>query len=544
MQKDTIYIDVEDDITAIIGKVKDAKHSIVALVPPKRVGVLQSAVNMRLLLRTAKQADKKLVLITNNDSLIALASAAAIPVAKSLQSKPELVKPIEDPLDDDNDIIDGNKLPVGDHAKATSSAGQAAAIDKAIDDIEVSGVEPEYAPAAAAKPAQKAKKTPKLPNFNSFRKRLVLIIIAAVLLIGFLVWAIFFAPHATITITAKTRTEQYSSQVKLGDQTSPEQATIATIKQTKDDKQSVDFEATGKKNVGDKASGTVKLSHQSQNSTTVPAGTELRSSSGHVFVTDSSATVPASRQGGSCFPTACAGSTTVGVTADKSGADYNGANGGLNGAPGNVSAEFTDATTGGTDKTVTVVSKSDIESAKKELADKDDNEAKAELKKQFASSVVAIDDSFTADSGDVSSSPAVGDEASGGKAKLTSTVTYTMYGIDKNELDTYLNTAFNNLLDADSQRVYDTGSQAVEFSNFTDSKTPSIALQANGKIGPKINENTVKEESRGQVYGDIQSRLSQVDGVQNVDVKFFPFWVSSVPDDTNKITVEFKLADD
>jgi hypothetical protein len=55
MNKDVIYIDVEDDITAIIGKVKGAKEKIVALVPPKRIGVLQSAVNLRLIARAAKQ---------------------------------------------------------------------------------------------------------------------------------------------------------------------------------------------------------------------------------------------------------------------------------------------------------------------------------------------------------------------------------------------------------------------------------------------------------------------------------------------------------
>ena len=51
MNKDVIYIDVEDDITAIISKVKASKEKIVALVPPKRVGVLQSAVNLHLLSR-------------------------------------------------------------------------------------------------------------------------------------------------------------------------------------------------------------------------------------------------------------------------------------------------------------------------------------------------------------------------------------------------------------------------------------------------------------------------------------------------------------
>lgn len=49
MNKDVLYIDVEDDITTIIGKVKASKSKIIALVPPKRVGVLQSAVNLRLL---------------------------------------------------------------------------------------------------------------------------------------------------------------------------------------------------------------------------------------------------------------------------------------------------------------------------------------------------------------------------------------------------------------------------------------------------------------------------------------------------------------
>ena len=41
MNKDVIYIDVEDDITAIVGKIKASKERIIALVPPKRVGVVR-----------------------------------------------------------------------------------------------------------------------------------------------------------------------------------------------------------------------------------------------------------------------------------------------------------------------------------------------------------------------------------------------------------------------------------------------------------------------------------------------------------------------
>ena len=116
MNKDVVYIDVEDDITAIIGKVKQSKDKVVALVPPKRIGVLQSAVNLRLLARAAKQADKHLALVTSNQSLIALATAASIPVAKNLQTKPELAEIPALKVDDEDDIIDGGTLPIGDHA--------------------------------------------------------------------------------------------------------------------------------------------------------------------------------------------------------------------------------------------------------------------------------------------------------------------------------------------------------------------------------------------------------------------------------------------
>ena len=90
MKKDVIYIDTEDDITAIIGKVKQAEAPIVALVPPKRIGVLQSTVNLRLLQRAADSANKRVVLITNDPALTALAGGLAMPIAKNLQSKPEI----------------------------------------------------------------------------------------------------------------------------------------------------------------------------------------------------------------------------------------------------------------------------------------------------------------------------------------------------------------------------------------------------------------------------------------------------------------------
>src|SRR5688572_8296729 len=88
--KDTIYIDVDDEITAIIDKVESSKQKIIALVLPKRAATLQSIVNMRLLKRSATNAGKNVVLITSEAALLPLAGAAGLHVAKNLQSVPEV----------------------------------------------------------------------------------------------------------------------------------------------------------------------------------------------------------------------------------------------------------------------------------------------------------------------------------------------------------------------------------------------------------------------------------------------------------------------
>src|ERR1035438_6749581 len=88
--KDTIYIDVEDEITNIIDKLQSSKGKVVALVLPKRATVFQSIVNMKLLKRAADAQKKNAVLITSEAGLLPLAGMAGIHVAKTLNSKPEI----------------------------------------------------------------------------------------------------------------------------------------------------------------------------------------------------------------------------------------------------------------------------------------------------------------------------------------------------------------------------------------------------------------------------------------------------------------------
>ena len=543
MNKDVIYIDVEDDITAVISKVKASKEKIVALVPPKRVGILQSAVNLRLLNRAAKTADKRIVLISNNPALMSLAAAATIPVAKNLQSKPEVAEASTPEADDDEDVIDGQDLPVGEHAKMASTPDQNNLVpDSAIDDIEE--IEPPK-PNQPREPRKPRKAAVKVPNFSSFRKKLVLGIIGGILLIIFLVWAFVFAPHATIVIAARTTSSSINTDVTIADNvsTSVDKATLKASVATQSDDISQEFTATGTKNAGNKANGSIELSNESLSSQTIAAGTKLTTSSGLVFVVDTDVTVPAATF--PCGNISCAtpGQTNSNVTADKSGATYNAASGNLNGAPNNVNATFNDPTSGGTDKIVKVVTQADVVKAKQTLVDKNTDDVKNELKKEFKGDVIALEDTFQADYSKVVSAPAVNAEATNGKATLTGEVVYKMYGVDKSEVDEYLNKTLEAKLDSsESQHVYETGASKAQFQDVTKTKNGAQAtLVATGHIGPKIDEGTIKSEARSKKFGDIQADIPSISGVKSVDVKFLQFWVSTVPNDVKKISVEFKL---
>ena len=64
------------------------------------------------------------------------------------------------------------------------------------------------------------------------------------------------------------------------------------------------------------------------------------------------------------------GSASGSITASEGGAQYNAATGSMSISVDDISASLRSATSGGTDKTATVVTASDIESAKSKLSEK------------------------------------------------------------------------------------------------------------------------------------------------------------------------------
>ena len=551
MNKDIIYIDVEDDITAIIGKIKASNEKIIAIVPPKHTGILQSAVNLRLLNRMANNSHKRLVIITNNQALIALSASAGIPYAKNLQSKPELAELSVIAVDDDDDIIDGSSLPVGQHVDLSKKSAKAEAIpDKEIESIDIDDSTLDVSKTELVKDKSVASKKSsgvKVPNFGNFRKKLFLGGGLALILIAFLIWANVFAPSARVIITAKTSPAPVSSTVTLAGngQTDIAKGIAQSVSQQLNKDNTVAFDVTGTKTVGEKAAGKVVFSNcDTSAQVTIKSGTYISANGNNYVVQADTVVGPGSFSGGGC--SSAGSSIATDVIATDIGPGYNAAPGTVflvSGYTSQMTAKSATGIAGGTSRDVKVPTADDIKAATAKLTAQSDDSAKKELSAKFASGEIIIDDSFTVVNSAPVSTPAVNTESTDGKAKLTATTTYAMTALPAADVEAFLKDNINKqLAGTTNQKIYNDGVDTVKLQGYSKSDTSTtVKIVGTGQIGPSIDEAAIKEQVKGKIYGEVQSSLVSISGIDSVDVKFSYFWVTKVPNDANKISVEFNI---
>ena len=559
--KDTIYIDIDDEITSIIDKVRASKHKIVALVLPKRAATLQSIVNMKLLKRTGAETDKRIVLITSEASLLPLAGIVGMYTAKTLQSKPVIPKSPDtsndaDSLDDDEDVdepeIDNKKSigelsgyeeePGGDEEIASSTeVEETIEVDNTIStDKEVEEV------------SKKAKKNKiKVPDFEGFRLKLFLGMFLIVALVVGWYFAFKVMPKVRVVVKTDTRTVtsslNFSAQVDIKTLDVDKSLVPAVVKELKKT-DTAKIAATGKKNVGEKATGTMTLTNciDDGSSHTIPAGTGF-SSGVYTFITNAAVTLDAALYSGSTCKSATFGlSKNVTVTASQSGDLFN-----LSARSYTASASFTTsvgsvtsagtAMTGGTTKNITVISQQDIDGAKTSLLDKSKDTASAELSKTLTSAgLSSLPETILGADQVITTVPNVGDEAA--DVTVTSVTSYTMLGVKTDDLKKLVDVDASKQIDITKQPIVDYGLDKAVYrmTSKRSANDQSLSFQTVSTAGAKIDPEALKKEIIGKKKGDVQQIVGNHPGVKDVTVTFSPPWVSTVPKKTARITIIFE----
>ncbi len=271
---------------------------------------------------------------------------------------------------------------------------------------------------------------------------------------------------------------------------------------------------------------------------TVPSGTSFTNGD-LVYFSTQSATLEGTQVGPGGL---IQDSATVNVSAAGPGEKYNISARSYSSDVAGISSEGS-VMVGGTSRIAAIVTATDIQTATTKFKAQTDASVKKELMAKFATGEIVIEDSLTVVNADPVSTPAVDAESTDGKARLTATTTYIMTALPKADVEAFLKENINKqLAGTANQKIYSDGIDTVKLQNY--SKTDAsitVKIISTGQIGPSINESDIKEQVKGKIYGEVQSTLVAIPGIDSVDVKFSYFWVTKVPSDINKISVEFNI---
>ena len=601
MNKDVIYIEPDDDITDIISKIESAKEKIVALVPPKKSGVLRSVVNIKLITKACAAEKKNVVLVTTDPSILKLAASVKIPVTKNLQTAPAIPTEAdveetatEEVVEDDIKVNDGTAVeeedenddePEDEDEEEEEEKEEEKSDEKAEDEEKTEETEEEKAEkaekkktdsavkelAAEAKAEEKAKKkaekeaakkdkkksdNPVIAWLSTYKKWVIGGSIALVLAILFLIWALVIAPAVKISVVVRTDSNNFSELVSFTSDPASENAAegIFYLEEVKlEEEQKTEFTATGTKNIGDKASGEiiVQASFRKGETLSINAGSVFKAG-GLTFYSDSDINLAWSgndfsecdnKNPSQIMAYGCIRSARVSVTAAAPGEAYNIDKTSFVAPNDRITAYSEAAFTGGTDKTVTIVSKENVDSAKAKIINnnKENEQAiKDALYAKIGEGKIPIESSFRQNVSDPVSTPNIDEEVKDTTIpSIVVTTTTAIYVLDQTKLEEFISAKAKL---AEDQKIYAINNPFVESFVATESGYTG-KLKTTYYTGPKITENDIIELVKGKGVGDIRHDLGSVNGVSKISIDpSFP-WVTSAPNDSNKITVELTIED-
>jgi hypothetical protein len=569
--KDTIYVDIDDEITGIIDKVKVSDSKVVALVLPKRATVFQSIVNMKLLKRAVDSSKKNLVLITSEAGLLPLAGAAGIHVAKTLTSRPEIPTAPQAFIDSDEAVDEdaelepdepsGNLDPNQTVGQLAKSAPEAITGADGVETLMLDNVEEPKAAGdlAAAKTSDGSGKKPpkdnknknlKVPNFNRFRLIIGIVILAIILLlVGFL---ILRSSLDKATIDIKTNATNVTTSVDLDLNTNSSNLSTSTgvipAKYTQEQKTfSQTVNTTGQKNEGNEATGTVQMTAEycgsssppSQAPPDVPAGTGA-SANNQTYITQQDTSFGAINYSpqSHCYTSNAQSNTSI--TAQSPGSSYN-----VSGDPFTIAGSYdgwtvgaTGSASGGSDNIIQTVNQTDINNAKSKISAGNNSGVMSSLENQLeGEGYYPINATFSPGTPNVTSSSNVGQPAD--NVTVTESITYTMFGVHKSDLKTLVDNSINAQINTAKQSILDDGISSADYTiNSMDSTNAQLTMNVKAVAGPELNVSSIKQNAAGHKAGDISSQIQADPDVKSVSVHFSPFWVSSAPKNASKIKVD------
>lgn len=544
--EEIIYLEPDEEITSVIDKIKNTKGSSIGLVVPRNATILQSVVNLKLISKEAVTLGKQIAIVTADKIGRNLAAQVGLSVYNSVKEEKPVMSPAMPKVAHDEilEIDESDKLKVteeniedNDEEKSESESDSFKSTRMNVHHFQED--RPIIRWKAGERPVIQKNGREKEVEAESVRavsrqierktKKLIWPFLLIILILSGVAFYLLY-PVAQVNIFVKATDLKKTVPViftntitvpSLAQNTFP--SVLIEGVATDDQK----FPATGQKNSGGKATGTVtfynsldSLSHK------YPVGTKLIASN-KTYLTTSAVAIPgASVSGGQLLP----GQVTGTIEAEAAGEDYNIKVAKLTivGLAANqqslIYAQTNGDLKGGFTKVVQVVSADDYNNALKKMTDSLAPKLDQDLQTKSAG-LTMIDKSLVAPDPEVTSSSNVDQEATEFEMKVAV----------KKQIMAYNYTQFSNYLTQTLTSQVDAGKMvAIASANdlaFTIDKQAydhgelDTSILVNAKIATKISSDVVKTNILGKSKSSAEKYILSQPDISRVTFEFRPsFW--------------------
>jgi hypothetical protein len=386
-----------------------------------------------------------------------------------------------------------------------------------------------------------------MPSADFLKKKGIVLPIAIVvgilILFGGLIYYYLYQATANVILTVQPKMVDQSETVTFSTTGSTDfsEGVIAAreLETTVDGQMST--EATGKKDTGDKAKGSVTIYNNGDDTVTLNSGTQVKANNGTIFLLDKD--VKISSASGDIFSGTKPGKEDVSVTAKDLGTDSNVPSGTKFAIGGDttLAAKNDSAFSGGTKKQLNVVSQSDLTKLKtdlpKSLENKADDAIKQSAEKDETVLPVVLSSALTKAKYDKK----VDDEAK--KVSLAATVAFTGIAYKNSEVKDYAKSLLKDKYANDTNVEDNTMNIDVQDATLKKNKTVSAKLILSAGLLPNIDTDDVVKELDGKSYDEAKAILNGLPQVTSSEINFspgIPLLPSLFPRLPQHITVEVK----
>jgi len=530
MNKKTIYLDVDADLSVALNKLEMATHDEVVLVVPKGSALFHSSVNLKILKSSAASLGKTLILATSDQAGRILAEKVGLTANHDFDEPGGVnITPIADEVvTSAKEIFTTPPVPVVGKRVRIKYKPRFPEFKRREEPVsQVSYVSPIALDAEMGEPKPKA--SPHRFNLS------ILFVSLAVIILGGVIY--FVLPKATIYLDVRSEPFNHKFKLVVADLGDPEAAGQNVFKGrfievSKEVIQT--FPATGVENHGNPASGEIVIYNHTKTIQGLVAQTRFVDPTGQVFRIDKEILISPARvnSSGTLMP----GRAKVRVVADNGGSKGNLPAGTKLTVPGLSSFLSTliygqndEPFVGGTDNEVKTISEDDIKSARESISKNIFLDIANELQKQVKKNEELITPLIQNDIIDSVPSNGVGDKRDAFDLRVR-VRSWTLLP-PKGKLASIIQNSINTIVPKTKELTPQTLKSpkiTLDNADFL-SHIIDCTIEIDGLIAPKIDHSELLMSVANRPQENADKLITSLTDIVSHKIVLWPFWVRRLP---------------